>query len=122
MILPFKEQFVEPIMSGRKIHTIREDRKNRWIRGKTIHFATGVRTKNQNTFYSNLCRGTQEIKIYWRGNTVYPVAIFIDKKVLTLDETERLAINDGFKTVDEFYKWFDSDFKGKIIHWTELRY
>lgn len=46
MILSFKEQFIPKILDGTKIHTIREDKKNRWEAGKKIHFATGVRTKN----------------------------------------------------------------------------
>jgi hypothetical protein len=30
--------------------------------------------------------------------------------------------NDGFYGVYEFFKWFNNDWKGKIIHWTDLRY
>ncbi len=28
----------------------------------------------------------------------------------------------GFDSVEDFFRWFDTDFKGKIIHWTDLRY
>lgn len=38
MILPFKKRFVEPIMDGSKIHTIRRDSNNRWYRGRKVHF------------------------------------------------------------------------------------
>lgn len=46
MILGFKPQFVQPIIDRTKIHTIREDKHNRWVPGKVIHMATGVRTKS----------------------------------------------------------------------------
>ncbi len=46
MVLGFKERFVGRILSGVKIHTIREDGHNRWRVGRRIEFATGVRTKN----------------------------------------------------------------------------
>lgn len=35
---------------------------------------------------------------------------------------EVLAKNDGFSGVKEFFEWFSEDFKGKIIHWTDLKY
>lgn len=30
--------------------------------------------------------------------------------------------NDGFHDVYGFFKWFNKDFSGKIIHWSDLRY
>lgn len=122
MILSFKPQFVEKILSGSKIHTIREDKNKRWSIGKKIHSATGVRTKQYNCFHEGQCKGLQEFSIYWRGNNIYPVAVYISRRELNLDETERLAKNDGFDTVDDFYKWFNKDFKGIIIHWTDFIY
>ena len=41
MILTFKERFVEPILNSTKIHTIREDKYNRWKKGMKIHFWCG---------------------------------------------------------------------------------
>lgn len=49
-------------------------------------------------------------------------AIIIDGRQLGLVEHLLLAKNDGFDDVYQFYKWFNKDFKGKIIHWTEFRY
>jgi hypothetical protein len=56
---------------------------------------------------------------------------FVDKinkgiklHTVRVDELEWFAINDGFDTMDKFWDWFDhlQPFKGRIIHWTELRY
>ena len=65
MVLGFKEQFVKPILSGDKIHTIRADQFDRWYAGRNIHFATGVRTKDYNCFKEGECVGVQNIRIGW---------------------------------------------------------
>ena len=124
MILGFKEQFEMPIKKGTKVHSIREDKHNRWKSGILIHFAKGVRTKNYINFMLGQCFSTQKIKIMYNniqpcGNTL---SVSIDDWELSLNEIERLAINDGFDSMDDFLNWFDKDFFGKVIHWTDLRY
>lgn len=130
MILSFKSQFVDKIKSGEKIHTIREDKPNRWKKGNKIHFATGVRTKNYNQFFEGECKSVQKIEITHKGNKIFveiegrPPHVWIhfrnDKYIHP--GIEKLAKNDGFNNIEDFFKWFDKDFKGKIIHWTELTY
>ena len=136
MILGFKPQFVEPILEGSKIHTIRRDEHDRWKAGKKIDMATGVRTKNYNKFAEKICVSTQTIEIKWKeaiedqfeGRSV---RVFIDAKDVTLnwfDDTtydtvvDVLSKNDGFSTLRDFFTWFSEDFKGKIIHWTDFKY
>lgn len=135
MILSFKNKFKDPILKGTKIHTIREDKPNRWKRGNEIHFATGVRTKNYNCFEELSCWSVQgfeikfiinpkhtEVLIYVDGFR-YGFARIIKCKVSAYSKTlHDLAINDGFKDVNEFLEWFSEDFKGKIIHWTNKKY
>ena len=122
MILPFKERFVQSILTGTKIHTIREDKKKRWSVGRKIHFSSKVRTPDQYCFLEMKCKGLQKFSIYWRGNKDYPVGVFVGGRELNLDEQEILALNDGFDNVDDFYKWFNNDFIGIIIHWTDMLY
>jgi hypothetical protein len=136
MVIGFKEQFVEPILDGKKIHTIREDATNRWVKGRVMHMATGVRTKKYNQFNEEICNGTQKFEIKWSKNNKGLVSenrgvqVFIDGVNVTnhtfgvFDEmlVEVLARNDGFATVKDFFEWFSEDYTGKIIHWTELRY
>lgn len=125
MILGFKQQFIEPILKGSKIHTIREDKHNRWKVGKIIHFATGVRTKNYNCFLRALCLRTQIIKITYpvigTENFTLPL-VSVDDNLLTISEIHALAVNDGFKNLEEFLTWFNKPFTGKIIHWTSKSY
>ena len=124
MVLGFKPQFEEPILQGRKKHTIRKDKNDRWKPGMKIHFATGVRTKLYHQFKEGVCISTQKIQILWDNISLNGefVSILVDGHLIDLDEVETLAINDGFEDVSEFLNWFDEDFEGKIIHWTDLRY
>ena len=124
MILGFKEQFEGRIKNGSKIHTIREDKHNRWKPGMTIHFAKGVRTKNYKQFHQGQCVSVQSIKIKYTDIKPFEktIIVLIDNRILSLNEISTLAVKDGFKSVFDFYDWFNKDFKGKIIHWTNLRY
>ena len=121
MILGFKEQFVEKIKSGQKIHTIREDKNRRWQKGKKIHFATGVRTKNYNQFKEGECKSIQVVHI-----TPFDRSISIGANGrlnrLDLKNNTMFAKYDGFDNEEEFWKWFDKPFWGVIIHWTDFVY
>jgi hypothetical protein len=120
MVLGFKKQFVNKIKNGTKIHAICEDKKGKWGDGNVIHFATGVRTKKYKQFLGGVCSGVQKIKIRPKccGGTVW-----IDDRTLSQTvDLRRLSSNDGFGSIKEFFEWFDKDFDGKIIHWTDFRY
>jgi hypothetical protein len=114
MVLGFKKQFPEKIISGEKIHSIRKG--NRWKAGNKIHFATGVRTKNYQQFHFGKCFTVQDIAIYFpSGNVLIDGELFFDK--------ETLAKNDGFESFDKMLDWFGKDgIEGQIIHWTDFKY
>ena len=126
MILSFKKQFVKPILEGTKIHTIREDKHNRWRGFKVIHMATGVRSKNYNCFKKSSLRSTQKIFITVDNG----LEVTIDGKYINNLELEKLAKNDGFESSAEMESWFEDAikqskedcFSGKLIHWTDKRY
>lgn len=142
MILGFKKQFVDPIKNGSKIHSIREDKHDRWKTGNIIHFATGVRTKEYNQFHEGKCISTQKIEIIYnnpfRQNPKSScfivvedngdefkdmvVTVFVDGLPQARPYVMMLAKNDGFDSLEDFFKWFNKDFKGKIIHWTDFKY
>ena len=113
MVLSFKPQFVEPILNGTKVHTIREDSFNRWKNGMKIHFATGVRTKEYKQFKSGFCMGIQSIEIDFPRVRVDGMDLIFSKRL-------SLAKDDGFNGLQDFFEWFNKPFKGKIIHWTNL--
>lgn len=117
MILGFKPQFVPLILAGTKIHTIREDKQRRWYVGNTIHFATGVRTKKYKCFKEEFCTRVQDIIISRKF-----VRIIVDGRMLSDQEINMLAVSDGFKHAEDFFRWFNYDFQGKIIHWTHTKY
>ena len=118
MIISFKAQFKPLILNGSKIHTIRADKTSRWKAGNEIHFATGVRTADYDCFKKGICVGVQKIQI----RRCYGEAVRIDGIGLSRGDIKNLAINDGFSDVDSFFQWFDTDFEGKIIHWTDFKY
>lgn len=126
MILGFKPQFKEPILNGKKIHTIRVDRGNRWKAGRKIQMATGVRTKQFECFKETECVRIQEFS-FWRleepcGQEIY--GLLVDKKLLNMDKIKMLIKNDGFTSTREFIDFFKDKmpFTGKIIHWTDFKY
>ena len=133
MVLSFNQNFPEKIIAGTKIHTIREDRHNRWKAGRSIQMSILVRTSKQRKFADKECTGVQHIKITYIDNRG-AVKIEVDGKQLGIwhryipeksvkpEAIETLAKNDGFRKVEEFLKWFQRDFEGKIVHWTEERY
>ena len=142
MILGYKKlfpwnkptEFDRKIINGHKKHTIRVDEHDRWRKGRRINHCHGVRTKCFDNFYNNDCNGIQTIEIIWYRSTFFlsKVIVYVDCNKIgyfypeRIDLTDKkvieLALNDGFDSVVDFFKWFDKDFEGKIIHWTDLRY
>ncbi|MBN8826461.1 MULTISPECIES: hypothetical protein [unclassified Spirosoma] len=138
MILQFKIKtddgkptgFVRKILTGQKIHTLREDVTGRWKPGAKIQFATGVRTPKYEQFLEGICTGIQ--KVFLRTDNVN-VFIYVDGRLLTGADVVRFYRNDGFKTFDEFSSWFmpicqSAQATGKkgvalrLIHWTDFKY
>lgn len=103
-----------------KLHTIREDKSNRWRPGMNIHFVVNNRTKDRLQFAPILkCIHTQEIEI---SNSSNGRSVIVDSLTLSFHGIKSLALNDGFPNMDSFFNYFRDGFKGKIIHWTNTRY
>jgi len=116
-----------------KVHTFRSDSKDRWKEGNLIHPAINNRTPQRFQFAPTIkCTGVQKIQIdhapgfvqvfidgAWFGDAFHHG---LDDIYNITNDLETLAINDGFDSVEQFFQWFDKDFSGKIIHWTDLRY
>lgn len=129
-----------------KLHTIREDKSNRWRAGMNIHPVVNNRTPNRFQFAPIIpCKSVQRIDIkdvtgtrimgsdlnygYLLKHTVRDVdfylayEVYVDGKRLMADTIVELAINDGFDTIDDFFKYFaDGIVNGKLIHWTDKTY
>jgi hypothetical protein len=134
MILGFKTtftdgtptDFVEKILAGSKIHSLRKDPHDRWRKSTHIHMATGVRTDCYKQFNEGItqletCKSTQRIFMTYD----WCLEITLDGKYLEPRQIELLIKNDGL-TKAQFLKWFFSDgcgeWSGKIIHWTDFKY
>lgn len=132
-------EFEEKIKDGRKIHTIRRDENRRWKVGMSIQFATGQRTKDYQQFYEGKCIAIQKIKIDTKCETFVgydydevtksktkPVkkleyAVFVDGRRLSDLELIELIVNDGL-SIEQFKRYFNEDFEGIIVHWTNKLY
>lgn len=124
--LCYKVDYSKEIIND-KLHTIRQDEKNKWKAGNLIHFVINNRTKQRYQFAPVIkCTNIQHIEIsYWYNKKTQlfdlPMVV-IDNRELTKKQIEILAQNDGFDNAKEFFLYFNTNFKGKIIHWTDLMY
>jgi hypothetical protein len=115
-----------------KIHTIREDKADRWKPGMNIHFTIGNRTPERFQFAPVIpVISTQKIVItksklpVLGDNSPTEVAsIQIDGKDIDDYEASIIASFDGFGLDDDRFWdfWPSGRFEGKIIHWTYLKY
>lgn len=114
-----------------KLHTIRKDQNDRWRPGMDIHFVINGRRKDRFQF-APVVKSTsvQSFEIEWINGTAW---VKIENRHFTTfkkteygyefgENAKELTKNDGFETVEDFFKYFDQDFRGKLIHWTELKY
>lgn len=112
-----------------KYHTIRQDPKKRWKVQSKIDFFINVRKKNMFRFAPVLrvVRTQKIFMTYFHSNIIQ---ISVNGRELWGHEREKLALNDGFKSWDDFFDYFypiiqaseEKCFSGKIIHWTDLKY
>ncbi len=133
------DMYHEPV--NPKYHTIRAG--SRWKKKLAIHPVINNRTQNRFQFAPIMaCESVQNIEItdvshlhgsnyeygYLMKIPVHGVNYFklfdvvINNRKLKLPEIKKLAINDGFDSVEDFFAYFDTDFQGQIIHWTDLKY
>lgn len=108
-----------------KIHSIREDKTDRWKAKRDIHFVINNRTKDRFQFAPVIkCKSVQTIQILHRKNKNGDTETWlqVDGKLLMYHEIAQLAVNDGFDSILDFLDFFSEDFSGKIIHWTDLKY
>jgi hypothetical protein len=106
-----------------KRHTLREDKTNRWKVGNKIHPVVFNRSKNQFQFTPIIeCKSIQNIEIINHSEYMNDTEIIVDGHTLDIHEMQRLAWNDGFDNLIAFHLYFQEDFKGKIIHWTDIKY
>lgn len=127
-----KYKFLNKILdSAPKLHTLRQDPKNRWKVGMKIHPVINNRTKNRFQFSPVMeVKGIQEIEILHSKSNPGVARITIDGNEFYMGLTwscynrklEDFVRNDGFDSAEQFFAWFNKDFKGKIISWADIKY
>lgn len=121
-IVPYEFKFDYYKSCIPKLHTIREDKNNRWKPGVIIDFFINTRTKDMFRFAPRIpVVSTQKIVIRHQ-EIMNDANITIDGMVLNYSQKEHLAQNDGFDSLKDFFAYFNEDFEGKIIHWTDFKY
>lgn len=120
-----------------KIHTLRHDLHNRWQPGKDIHFTINNRTKNSFRFAPVVkCTAVQYVLIEYIYDGLPVVLLGNSPDRLTEifgfnhdymawygeDHMLELAQNDGFDSIDHFFRYFNESCQLKLIQWTDKRY
>jgi len=113
-------------LSTPKHHSIRTDAHRRWKAGMNIHMVLHNRTPQRFQFAPVLMVKTvQEIQFCHFAKDIYGnrgPEVYIDNIAVTGDTLTALAKNDGFDSITDFFAYFNTDFKGVLIHWTDLKY
>lgn len=120
-------EFVKKIQDKIKITTFREDKHKRWKAGRSIQFYEGgYRKKQRKKFFEDTCKSVQEVTMQ---NAFGEILFSFDggkPQTLSYDQLQTIARNDGFDSVSEFVIYFipkaGAEWKGRIIHWTDLKY
>jgi hypothetical protein len=128
--VPYQEVISDIEKVKPKLHTIREDLKDRWVIDRVIDFFINCRQPTMFRFAPRIpVDNTQEVFMTYAHSNL--IQISIDGREL-FSYTERLefAINDGFDSWEDFFNYFypkikaspKECYKPKLIHWTDLRY
>lgn len=125
MLMTFsKPIYMERIISGVKIHTIRKDPHKRWRVGMKAHmWMHSPRTPSKNPFQFAESEVTRVLPIEIKKKvkihlTTYTV--WVNRKKLNGAQIAELAKADGFDDMWSFLDWF-GEFSGRLIYWGDLK-
>ncbi len=123
MLLTYSNHRFPPLIKeGIKVHSIREDRKQRWKVGMDIHhWMHNPRNPHLNPY--SFSHGIHRV-VSIQKIDIEPILqmVRVDGRFLTNEEIDVLAFNDGLENRKVFFKWFSQSFSGYILHWTNKKY
>lgn len=134
MLLGFKKRFVDPILIGTKVHTLRNKRKKTPKVGETLHMYTGLRTKNCQKITSKeklISKQKAWIRIvfmpYKKGFELFELKICVDGKLLAVlwkygedinftnpGMLDKFVKFDGFNDYQDFCDFWIADLRPSI--------
>lgn len=103
--------FKPKVLDGSKFHTIR-DRKNPPKVGEYLFLWWKSRTPERAFLGVTICTQVDPIMIDRDGQKVT-----INEKLLDKNAIEVFAKDDGFESIDDFWKFFDKPISASLIHW-----
>jgi len=117
----FQKQFVEPIKTGLKSHTIRKNGKRRHARaGESLQLYTGMRTRSCSKILAEdpECVFAKPIQIEVGYDEI--LGIWMDD--YAVEDLKSFAVMDGFESLEAMHKfWIEFHgpgmFHGTIIAW-----
>lgn len=147
MLLGYKKRFVEPILIGTKVFTLRARRKVQPKIGEKIHMYTGLRSANCELITNKeKLIGIQNARVlvwvvgshkndfkssngnYYVGDHFF-IRIIIDGRELSVKEIGEFVEFDGFIDTSDFARyWLQGKLKKRtgatmqLFHWTDLKY
>ena len=113
-VLNYQKWKADKVESGECRQTIRGLRTRPFRVGDRLYHYSGLRTKNCRKLGESFCVRVGRIRIEKRGIT-------LDGRQLWLSEEVALARADGFATLHDMLKWFQSThrlpFNGQLVVW-----
>lgn len=108
----FKSRFVEPIRSGTKFQTIRNDRARHARPGETLQLYTAMRTKQCRLIGHATCLDVVPITIDFTL-----LRVTVAGRMITLRENrDAFAVGDGFVNWSDFVQWWRADRTNRTTH------
>jgi len=102
----FQGQFVPMILDGSKVHTIRRRRKHPTKVGDMLCLYTGMRTKQCKLIVMTECVKVEPIAIIPNEKSLLIPNIYNGWDWLSVSEINRIAHEDGFENVNDFFDFF----------------
>lgn len=132
MILTFKlPQFEGLIKNGTKIHTIRDDKHDRWKVGNTIQFWIGnprnIKAKPYQ-FGERIVSRIEKIEMTFNDKNDCNLHDAVNIGGVILDKWDNLihfAKNGGFERWEDMRNFFDNSerkYEGKLIFWKDCKW
>lgn len=123
----YQPQFIDPTLSGRKIHTIRAVGKRRHARpGEKLQHYVGMRTKQCRLFARSTCIETLPIRLAFLRDPNDDMVQIEGKRPWVMSGLDEFAYHDGFDSwvqLRAFWKLkHDAELKwdGVIIYWRDV--
>ena len=118
-IINYKQPLIERVKDGSNPHTIRFGKRSYKVGQNAIH-GTGMRTSGYVEHRRDIITSVEEITVSCQR---FKVEIHIKGKLLTKAQASKLAINDGFKSLNKFIEFFQLQhgtsftLTGQLIQW-----